>query len=181
MWEGVTSYNKKRPFQDLRLSLLSNSSHIIIRVTREVFVTENPVYSTLFPNCIHSALNFSVASFDQNCLHSFQTLYGFQKHDTIKNREKIIIFPISFPKLYLRQERDHISAQVQFHGCFKSFNATYRNILKVLLSYIYFNQYLQYEGRGGRQRAQEVRDFTSCDKLLQENKCNNFQNTENMR
>lgn len=76
----------------------------------------------------------------------------------LKKERKNKFFPISFPKLYLRQGKV-ISAKVKFHGCFKSFNATYGNILKVLLSYIYFNQYLQYEGGGGD--AREIRKHTT--------------------
>lgn len=71
---------------------------------------------------------------------------------------------------YLRQ-KDDISAKVQFHGCFKSFNETLGNMLKVHFTYISISTYSTMWGGGwALQRSMSLK-----------NKCKNFQNTENTR
>lgn len=188
---------KRRSFQDLKLSVLSNSSHIIIK--KWCVCNRKSSLQYVFSQTASklSSCNFKLASLTFIFFIHYRLFIGFRHvtfrpdpvewpfvHVTqIKNRGKTKIpnqvFKAFRMKKYLRQHKDDIiSAKVQFHGCFKSFNETSGNILKVLL----FLTYILVPGvREGDWRDHEARDFTSCDKLLQENKCNNFQNTENTR
>lgn len=85
-------------------------------------------------------------------------------------------------KKYLRQQKDDISAKVQFHGCFKSFNETLGNMLKVhfCLTYCIFELVPTVQGGNSGETVKHgtSQAVTNC---CRKNKCNNFQNTENTR
>lgn len=71
----------------------------------------------------------------------------------IKNREEKSnisnqVFKTFSMKKYLRQQNDDISAKVQFHGCFKSFNETLGNILKVHFFFLTYISISTYSTRG---------------------------------
>lgn len=150
-----------------------------------MFVTENPVYSTFSQTAskllwcnfklaasigiilIQDTLSFSFIGFRHVTFRPDPVERPFvhvtQKKQKTKKRQKHN-FQSSFKNFldqkYLRQQNDNISANVQFHGCFKSFIETLGKILKVLLlTHIFISTYSTRAEEGG---DHEALHFTSC-------------------